>query len=232
MAELFPIFLKLEKRRCLVVGAGAIAEQKITGLLAAGADVHIVAPEAIEQVKVLAAEGRLKWFKRAFEASDVERAFLVVAATGDPGVNEEIYRLCESEGVLCNAVDEPERCHFYYPAVVRRGDLQIAISTNGKSPALARRIRQELETAFGDAYGPWLEWLGAVRKRLFEHGVDPQRRKRILHRIASRDVYNAFVARRTVDPTQAQKMGLNGPPTEIITPLKPIPGLNGAPGSR
>ncbi len=214
MADLFPAFLKLEGRRCLVVGAGEIAEQKIKGLLASGANVHVVAPEAVAHVKTLAAEGRVTWIRRCFEAGDVTEAFLVIAATGDPDVNEKIYRICEEQRVLCNAVDEPERCHFYYPSVVKRGDLQIAISTNGKSPALAQRLRMELEARFGAEYAPWVQWLGSVRKLLFERKVEPQRRRQTLHRIASREVYNRFVARQRqrMYPTQAQKMGLNGPP--------------------
>src|SRR5437879_1982310 len=129
MASLFPIFLKLEGRRVLVVGAGSIAEQKLDGLLRAGTEIHVVAPQAKDSIQQLALDHQLRWSTREFTPSDLAEAVLVIAATGNPEVNESIYREAEARGVLCNAVDEPERCHFYYPAVVQRGDLQIAIST-------------------------------------------------------------------------------------------------------
>lgn len=192
MADLFPIFMKLERRPVLVVGAGRIAEQKLDGLLRAGAEVHVVAPPASEAIELLDREGRLRWSRREFAVSDVEGQFLVIAATGDPAVNERVFRAAEDRHVLCNAVDEPERCHFYCPAVMRRGDLQIAISTAGHSPALAQRIRRELEAQFDAAYADWLRWLGEVRRRLFSRAIDPQRRRAVLHRIARNDVYERF----------------------------------------
>ena len=202
---LFPAFLDLRRRRCVVVGAGEIARQKIAGLLASGARVRVLAPEACAEVQELAkrdaltgvsTEGSLEWKQRRFLTSDLDGAFLVVAATGDPQVNEEVYREAEARGVLCNAVDDPKHCHFQYPAVVRRGDLQIAISTAGNSPALAQRLRAELEEQFGPEYGAWLRWLGAVRQLLFRREVPPEERKPALHRIARGEVYERFVATR------------------------------------
>jgi precorrin-2 dehydrogenase/sirohydrochlorin ferrochelatase len=192
MANLFPIFVKLKGRRVLVAGAGPVAEQKLDGLLRAGADVHVVAPQATGLVQELARDGRLRWSQREFTSSDLNQAALVVAATGNSEVNERIYREAELRGILCNAVDEPDRCHFYYPAVVQRGDLQIAISTAGHSPALAQRIRKQLEQQFDAGYGDFLHWLGGVRRRLFTLAIDPQRRKNILHRIARPEVYERF----------------------------------------
>ena len=101
---------------------------------------------------------------------------LVIAATGNPAVNEVVYRAAQERGVFCNSVDEPERCDFYYPAVVRRGDLQIAISTAGKSPALAQRLRKELEVQFDASYIGWLNWLGKVRELFFQRQVEPELR--------------------------------------------------------
>jgi precorrin-2 dehydrogenase/sirohydrochlorin ferrochelatase len=190
--QLFPLFLKLEKRRCLLVGAGAIAEQKLEGLLVAGAEVVVVAPEASGRIRELSAESRITWLARPYIDTDLDRTTLVIAATGNPTVNEQIFRDAESRGILCNAVDEPERCHFYYPAVVRRGDLQIAISTNGKSPALAQRIRAELEAQFESEYADWLEWLGAVRTLFFQRPIQPEQRRSALHRIAAHKVYERY----------------------------------------
>ena len=196
MANLFPLYLRLEGRRCLLVGAGDIASHKIQGLLSAGAVVHVVAPVPGPVLRELIREGLVCWSQRNFRPSDLEGAVLVIAATGDPGVNEIIFREARHRGILCNAVDEPERCDFYYPAVVQRGDLQIAISTAGHSPALAQRIRKELEAQFDPDYTDWIAWLGNVRSRLFRKSMNPERRKRVLHRVASADFYSRFVASR------------------------------------
>lgn len=192
MAALFPAFLKLEGRTCIVVGAGAIAEQKLGGLIEAGASVTVVAPEASARIREQVYAGAVQWKQRAFKPSDLDRASLVIAATGDPRINERVFREAEVRRILCNAVDEPERCHFYYPAVVRRGDLQIAISTNGKSPALAQRLRIELESLFDSSYAEWLQWLGAVRNLYFHTRVAREERVKALHRIASRPVFERF----------------------------------------
>jgi precorrin-2 dehydrogenase/sirohydrochlorin ferrochelatase len=198
MSALFPAFLKLVGRRVLVVGAGAIAEQKIIGLLESGARVELVAPAATPAVRSLIAHAGLTWRARDFEEADLHGAFLVIAATGDAAVNERVFREAERRNILCNAVDEPERCHFYYGSVVRRGDLQIAISTNGKSPALAQRIRRELESLFDASYGEWLNWLGQVRDLYFQSNVAREPRVRALHRIASRPVFERFRRARQV----------------------------------
>src|SRR5271167_743405 len=133
---LFPISLKLRGRLCVVVGGGVIAESKIQSLLAAEAHVVVVAPEVTEAVAKWARAGQIEWQARVFAAEDLRGAFLVVAGTSAAQVNHEVFRQCEAEGILCNVVDDPEYCHFYYPAVVRRGPLQIAFSTEGKGPAL------------------------------------------------------------------------------------------------
>ena len=119
---------------------------------------------------------------------------MVIAATSNPAVNEPVYRAALKRGVLCNSVDEPERCDFYYPALLRRGDLQIAISTTGKSPALAQRIRKELEAQFDSGYIAWLKWLGSVRQLFLTRGVEPALREQTLRRISSREVFERFTA--------------------------------------
>lgn len=197
MAALFPIFFKLEGRRCVVVGAGTIASQKLEGLLDCGAELSVVAPHATEAIQELARSGRVSWIQAEFGPAHLDGAFLAIAATGDPAVNELVFQAARQRGVLCNAVDDPERCDFFYPAVVRRGDLQIAISTAGKSPALAQRIRKELEEQFDASYGRWLDWLGSVRQLLFRREMDPGVRKQALHRIAGRTVFERFKASRT-----------------------------------
>ena len=198
MSALFPAFLKLDGRRALVVGAGAIAEQKIPALLESGAVVTVIAPEARPAIRDLALEGKLRWLPRPFEASDLDGVLVVIAATGNVEVSRQVFAQAERRNVLCNAVDEPERCHFYYPSVVRRGDLQIAISTNGKSPALAQRLRRDFEALFDNSYGEWLNWLGHVRDLYFRKRMAREERARALHRIASRPVFERFRRSRQV----------------------------------
>ena len=194
MSALFPAFLKLTGRKCLVVGGGPIAEQKLGALRESGAVVVVVAPHVIDSIRQPIHSGAVQWIAREFKRSDLDGAWLVIAATGNPQVNEEIFREADRRGVWCNAVDEPERCHFYYPSVVRRGDLQIAISTNGKSPALAQRLRVELEAWFDSSYEQWLNWLGHVRELYFRNHVGREQRVRTLHRIASSEVYERYRA--------------------------------------
>jgi siroheme synthase-like protein len=178
------------------VGAGSIARQKLGGLLDSGADVHVIAPEAASEIQDLVRSGRLTWTQAEFEAAHLDGVLLVIAATGDPTVNEKVYRTALERGVLCNSVDEPARCDFYYPAVVKRGDLQIAISTGGKSPALAQRIRRELEEQFDASYIAWLNWLGSVRELFFSRHIEPELRKQTLHHIAGRTVFERFSSSR------------------------------------
>lgn len=190
---LFPLFLKLEGRLCLVVGAGPVGESKISGLLAAGAEVRVVSPSATDRVQAWAAQGRIAWVERRFQPQDLDGAFLVVAALPMGEALTGLFDEARRRGVLCNAVDDPSHCDFYYAAVVKRGELQIAISTNGCSPALAQRIRQELEARFGPEYERWLDELGRVRQALFAVPMDSDDRKRLLHELASVDAFERFV---------------------------------------
>jgi len=187
------MFLKLDGRRCLVVGAGDVAESKIAGLLDAAAKVRVVAPEATPQVQSWAASGQIEWLARACEPTDLDGVFLVVAATFSPELHEQIHAEAQLRGVLCNVVDVPELCDFYYPAVARRGALQIAVSTSGESPALAQRLRKELEEQFGPEYEIWLQQLGEEREKLFAASMDPEERKRLLHDLASADAFKSFL---------------------------------------
>jgi precorrin-2 dehydrogenase/sirohydrochlorin ferrochelatase len=196
MSALFPMFLKLDGRKCVVVGAGNIAAQKLQSLLESGADILVIAPDANTGIQELARSGRIAWAQTEFQSEHLLGASLVIAATGNPAVNQAVYSAAQQSGVFCNSVDEPERCDFYYPALVRRGDLQIAISTAGKSPALAQRIREELEEQFDSSYIGWLNWLGTVRELFFSRHVDPELRRKTLHRISGRTVFERFKSSR------------------------------------
>jgi precorrin-2 dehydrogenase/sirohydrochlorin ferrochelatase len=195
-ATLFPMFLKLSARPCLVVGAGSIGESKIASLLEAGGRVRVVAPEATAQVRTWAQSSTIEWHHRPFQPHDLEGMFLVVAATSSTELHEQIFALATQRGVLCNVVDVPPLCDFYYPSVVQRGALQIAISTAGQSPALAQRLRKQLEDQFGPEYEEWLAQLGEAREKLHSTEMDPEERKRLLHKHASEEAFEAFLRNR------------------------------------
>jgi len=199
--SLFPMFVKLEGRHVVVIGGGEIAASKIEGLLQAGAKVRIVSPALNSVLSSLVRENKIEWREKEFESRDLEDAFLAIAATSLPSVNQSVYRVADALGILCNAVDDIANCHFYYGSVVQRGDLQIAISTNGKSPALAQRLRKELETQFGPEYESWLEWLGAVREVLRAAGASQAQNKEVLHSLASRGMFERFVRESNSEPS-------------------------------
>jgi len=131
---------------------------------------------------------------RAFSASDLDRKFLAVVATASNTLNLLIYREAQRRGVLCNVVDVPEYCDFFYPAVVRRGDLQIAISTAGRSPSLAQKLRQQLERQFGEGYAAWVTQLGETRRLILASDLDKERKSELLHSLASREAFEAALA--------------------------------------
>jgi precorrin-2 dehydrogenase/sirohydrochlorin ferrochelatase len=188
------LFLKLEGRQVLVVGAGKLGEAKISGLLETGAQIRVVALQATPVVREWAREGKLELELRAFSSDDLEGAFLAVVATSSRTLNERIYVEAQSRRVLCNVVDVPDLCDFFYPAVVRRGDLQIAVSTNGQSPSLAQRIRQQLEKQFGPGYATWVAELGETRKLILASDLDKERKLDLLHSLASREAVEAAQA--------------------------------------
>src|SRR5229473_7452560 len=191
--SLFPMFVKLQGRLVVVVGGGKIAEGKISGLLAAGARVRVISPGITPAFAEWVRERKIEWLPKVFAPGDLLCAYLVIAATSAPGVNDAVFREAEACGILCNAVDDVEHCHFYYGAVVQRGDLQIAISTNGKSPALAQRRRQEHEAQFGPEYELWLAWLGAARDLLRVGEGTAESKKILLHHLASAPMFERFL---------------------------------------
>jgi len=155
--------LKLSGRTCLVVGGGDIGLEKVEGLLACDGDVTLVAPDAVEPLRELAAEGSIRWEQREYRPEDLEGAFMVIAATSDTDVNIGIFNDAERRAMLVNVVDVPPLCNFILPAIVRNGPLAIAISTAGASPALAKRIRNEIAAEYGAPYARLAELLNEVR---------------------------------------------------------------------
>ena len=195
--SLFPLFLKLTARPTVVIGAGYLAESKIESLLAAQAHVKAIAPRVNARVRELADGGDIQLEERPYRSGDLAGAFLAVAATDDAAVNRAVFAEAEAGNVLVNAVDDPPFCDFYFPSVVRRGDLLVAISTAGQSPALAQRLRKEINALLPLDTGDWLAELGNLRREVLQ--VEPlnERRKEILHTLANRDVcaYDACPSR-------------------------------------
>ena len=200
-ASMFPIFLKLEGRPCLVVGAGTIAVPKIDSLLRAGGAVTVVAPRVGPEIGAKARAGELVLHMREFVSSDLDGVFLVVTATDLQPVNHLVAEAARERNVLCNSVDDPPDCDFFYPSVVQRGDLQIAISTAGKSPALAQRLREEVDAMLPEDIGAWLDQLGETRSRILEALPPGEARKQALHLLARRESCdpNACPVQQTLD---------------------------------
>ncbi len=188
---LFPIFLKLTGRRAVVVGAGTIAASKIVSLREAGAIVTVIAPEALPEIQELAAAGEIEWLQRPYQENDLDGAFIAVAGTATPEVNRAVFAEAQEKEILCNAVDDPPFCDFYFPSVVKRGDLQIAISTAGESPALAMRLRKEINAALPADGGEWLMELGRLRREVLAAEPQSPERKWLLHQLAERQVCGA-----------------------------------------
>ncbi len=195
MTSLFPMFMKLAGKHCLVVGAGKVGEPKIGGLIDTGARIRVVAIEASGQVREWADVGKIELELRAFSENDLDGNFLAVAATASESLNRLIYHEAQRRGVLCNVVDVPEYCDFFYPAVVRRGDLQIAISTAGQSPSLAQKLRQQLERQFGPGYAEWVQQLGETRRLILASDLHRETKWELLHSLASREAFEAALAK-------------------------------------
>jgi precorrin-2 dehydrogenase/sirohydrochlorin ferrochelatase len=162
----YPIFAIIEDKPCLVVGGGAVGERKVLDLLAAGARVTVVSRTLTAELAALADRGEITYLPEDFCESQVEGMALVMAATDDPQVNARVSAAAQARAIWVNVADEPEYCTFIVPAQVRRGDLTLAISTGGASPALARQVREELQQHFGPEYGPYLDLLRRVRTRV------------------------------------------------------------------
>jgi uroporphyrin-III C-methyltransferase/precorrin-2 dehydrogenase/sirohydrochlorin ferrochelatase len=189
--SLLPIFLKLEDRSVLLVGAGAVALEKISSLLKTGLRLRVVAPQAKTEVRQLATEGKLEWIQRPFEISDLDGNFLVIAATDSAEVNVAVYRGAVARGILVNSVDDPPHCDFYFGSVVERGALQVAISTAGESPAVAQRLRREIDEQLPSDLGAWLDELGNLRREVLATHPRGEARKALLHRLAQRQLCGA-----------------------------------------
>jgi uroporphyrin-III C-methyltransferase / precorrin-2 dehydrogenase / sirohydrochlorin ferrochelatase len=201
--SLLPIFLKLEGRRVLIVGAGAVALDKIGSLLKTGARLRVVAPEARPEVRAFAGDGAIEWVRRAFKPADLDGHELVIAATDQPEVNAAVYREAGERGIFCNSVDDIPNCDFFFGSVVARGSLQIAVSTAGESPALAQRLRREIDAQLPQDVGPWLEQIGELRREILATHPRSEERRLLLHELAHRPLCDS--------PTCSTRLRSRGP---------------------
>ncbi len=188
MAHLYPIFINLADKRCLVIGGGKVAERKIETLLEYDAQVMVVSPESTIKIREWAQQNVISWQQRVFKPSDLEEIFIVFIATGDSELNRSVATLCRDEGILVNAVDDPANCDFYVPAVLRRNSLCIAVSTEGNSPLLAAKLRNELETIIPIEYGEWVDILGQLRDEIKNADIDISQRQQIFAKLVYSDI--------------------------------------------
>lgn len=195
----YPINLDIQNRNVLVVGGGGVGSRKVKTLLSCGARVTVVSQEVSDPLKDLAASGKIKLKQRSYRSNDLDGMFLVIGATSDEKLNRRISSDAEQLNTLCNIADRPEVCNFILPSIVQRDDLIIAISTSGKSPALAKKLRKTLETQFGEEYGVLLKLMGAIRKKLLQQAHEPEVHKPLFEQLINSDLIGMIQTNKTED---------------------------------
>src|SRR3990167_2716579 len=181
----YPIFLDIKGKSCVVIGGGNVAEGKVLSLLDAGAKVLVISPKLTPALKKLANKKKIGYCPKAYEKGNLKGFFLAYSATNDQKVNRDVFNEAKRQGVLLNVVDVPELCNFIVPSVVERGDLLIAISTSGKSPAMAKKIREKLEKEFGREYAVFLDIMGKVREKVLTENKESDKNKRLFERLVN-----------------------------------------------
>jgi len=194
MSHLFPIFINLVNKNCLIIGGGSVAERKVADLLNYDANIILVSPRVGDKIKSWADEGLICWRNREFAINDLDNVFMVFVATNDNNINQEIVKQCRSRGILVNAVDDPPNCDFFVPAVVRRNSLVLAISTEGKSPMFARKLRMHLEELIGEEYGQFVDMLGEQRQHIKQTIPDIKIRQRVFRALVNSDILDLLKA--------------------------------------
>jgi precorrin-2 dehydrogenase/sirohydrochlorin ferrochelatase len=190
----YPIHLDIQNRPCLVVGGGSVGTRKVETLLGCGARVTVVSPVTSEQLYQLREMGRIELKERSYQTGDLKGMFLVIGAADDEELNRQISIDAEANNMLCNIADRPEVCNFILPSVVQRGDLVITISTSGKSPALAKKLRKTLETQFGAEYAELLLLMGAIRKKLLTRAHGPEAHKKLFEQLTNGELLELLQA--------------------------------------
>ena len=203
----YPIYLDLKGRGALVVGGGAIAEGKALQLITAGARVTIVSPTLTETLRASVDRGEINYLSRDFGKDDLNGVFLVISATDDRNVNEEVAKAAAARGLLFNVVDQPDLCNFITPALVTRGELQISVSTGGGSPTLTQRVKREVESLIGEEYGQLLEIAAEMRAEAKIRITDFEQRKEVLRAFVESDALDLI---RKGKSEEARSLALNG----------------------
>jgi precorrin-2 dehydrogenase / sirohydrochlorin ferrochelatase len=188
----FPVFLDMSEKKAVVLGGGIVAQRKIETLLECGAMVHIISKSLTPELQNRHKNGEITFLATEFEDHYLEDAFILIIATDDRDLNRRVSEIAKHRNILVNTVDQPEECSFIVPSVIKRGDLIIAISTSGKSPALAKKIRESLEDCFGKEYGYFLNMMGRVRKELLSSGISEGDRTRIFHTLVDSSILDSL----------------------------------------
>lgn len=188
MSEYYPVSLNLNQKKCLVVGGGKVAERKVKSLLHCGARVFVVSPALSAWLEAAVNEGKITAVRRNYTTTDLENTFLVIGATDDHKINDKVAAECSERNILVNIVDQTAKCNFIVPAVIRQGSLSISVSTDGKSPMLARRVREELEQSFGPEYSEFLALMGNIREHVMKNVPREEQRRDIYHRLVYSDI--------------------------------------------
>jgi len=192
MKDYCPIVLDLRKKKCLVVGGGNVALRKVKTLLLCGARIHIVSPTLCHGLREIVENGEVLYEDLYYQSCLLDDVFLVISSTDDSELNRIVAKDCFSRNILVNTSDDPSLCSFFFPSVVSRGPLSIAVSTEGRSPAFARLVREHIEELFGDDHGEFLEFLGGIRPRVVQSVPEPKKRKELFLRLAGREFYELF----------------------------------------
>ena len=185
---MYPVCLEISDKLCVVVGGGSVAERKILGLLTAGAQVRVISPQLTGTLAQLADDGRIEWLERGYTQGDLAGALLIFAATDSREAQEAVFKEAGQAGQLVNVIDAPARCSFHVPAVVRRGDLTLAVSTGGKSPAVAAMVRKQLAENFGEEYGLLLDLISRLREQVLTGEGNSSERKILFQNILHDDI--------------------------------------------
>jgi precorrin-2 dehydrogenase/sirohydrochlorin ferrochelatase len=192
MNTYYPIYVQLREQPCIVIGGGKIAEGKVEGLLAAEAQVTVIAPELTHHLHKLEEEKQIAYFARTYQPGDLTGAFMVICATDRADINHQVWQEASANRQLVNVVDDTPRCNFIAPSILRKGDLAIAISTSGKAPALAVRLKERLQREIGPEYERFLELAGALREPLAQHIPDFERRKALWYKLVDSEILDAL----------------------------------------
>ena len=192
MSGYYPVLLDLKDKRCVVIGGGKVAERKATSLVRAKALVTVVSLELTESLQQMAEKKKIHYINACFKERHLDGAFLVIGAVNNPKINHHIFKAAAKKNKLVNTVDSPDECNFIVPSIIKQGDLMISISTGGKSPALAKKVRKQLENQFGKAYKDFLSFMGKLRQRIIAQFPDTKYRNKIFQALVDSELLDLF----------------------------------------